>query len=316
MKKIFLMIAPIIFILIISVSYFHTLENSNNETISASIIITKNFGNYTIQQDDITIPKGTSALEALKKVAKVETNYGGGFVSSINNLRSNYPDKKFDWFYYVNGFLANKGAASYIINEGDLIRWDYHTWEFHHQSAILADYPRQIINGYEGRASPTIILYENDFLNDALSIKRQLNNKFGINATCMPINKLSIKEKSISNLIIIARSNNEFISDLNEINAKIGFFAFFDQENIIETDYSGTPYRHHTKAGMIQITQNVWNPKGTYACENIILLISGNDLELIHKSSQILIQELPQLKNCYGLIVTEEELHELPRSKT
>lgn len=312
MKKNLLIVIPIIVLVLISTYTLYSSENQNQETISATIIITKNFSREVIQENTITIPAGSSALDALKKVAKVETSYGGGFVTSINNMKSGYPDEKSDWFYYVNGFFANKGASNYIMTEGDFIRWDYHNWEFQSQSAIFADYPKHFVKGYGGKISPTIIIYDDEFLNEANKLKKQLNSQYGINTTCIETEKLSMTEKMRANLIILATPNNTIVSELNENHKKIGFFAFFDRNSIIEIDPKGSPCGQYSNASMIQITQNIWNPKGNLACENVILVISGTNTEIIRSSIDILIQDSYELESYFGLIITEQSTLILP----
>lgn len=316
MKKILFTVIPIIVIVLISAYHLYSSENQNQETISATVIITKNFGREVIQENVLKIPAGSSALDALKKVAEVETSYGGGFVSSINNMRSGYPDEKFDWFYYVNGFFANKGASNYIITEGDSIRWDYHNWDSQSQSAILADYPKHFIKGYGGKRSPTVIIYDAEFFKEATELKKQLNSQYGINATYIQTEKVSMTEKMSANLIILATPNNTIVSELNENYQKIGFFAFFDRNSIIEIDYKGSPCGQYSNACMIQITQNIWNPKGNLACENVILVISGTDTEIIRRSTDFLIQDSFEFKNYFGLIITEESTFALPTCPT
>ena len=261
-------------------------------------------------------PAGSSALDALKKVAEVETSYGGGFVTSINNMESGYPDKKSDWFYYVNGFFANKGASNYIMTEGDFIRWDYHNWESQSQSAILADYPMHFVKGYGGKISPTVIIYDNEFSTEASKLKKQLNSQHGINATCMQVEELSNTEKMGANLIIFATPNNPIVSELNQNHQKIGFIAFFDRNLIIEKDHKGSLCGQYSNACMIQITQNIWNPKGNLACENVILVISGTNAEIIRSSIDILIQDSYELESYFGLIITEQNTLILPTCPT
>jgi hypothetical protein len=316
MKKILFIAIPMIAIVLISAYHLYPLENQDQETISATIIITKNFGREVIQENAITIPVGSSALDVLKKVAEVETSYGGGFVTSINNMKSGYPDEKSDWFYYVNGFFANKGASNYIITEGDFIRWDYHNWESQSQSAILADYPKHFVKGYGGKISPTVIIYDDEFFTEASKLKKQLNSQYGINAIYMQTEEVSTTEKMRANLIILATSNNPIVSELNENHQKIGFIAFFDRNLIIEKDHKGSLCGQYSNACMIQITQNIWNPKGNLACENVILVISGTDTEIIRRSTDFLIQDSFEFKNYFGLIITEQSTFALPTCPT
>ncbi len=93
--------------------------------------VTQDFAARVLIDRRIPPSPGMTVMDALRKVAKVETQYGGGFVSSINGLESTYGaggDAPRDWFYYVNGRMAKVGAADKVIRPGDVIRWDYHRW--------------------------------------------------------------------------------------------------------------------------------------------------------------------------------------------
>ena len=45
----------------------------------------------------------------------VETRYGGRFVQSIDGLEGGGAGGSVDWFYFVNGFEADVGAAEYEL---------------------------------------------------------------------------------------------------------------------------------------------------------------------------------------------------------
>jgi hypothetical protein len=76
----------------------------------------------------VTLDDGSTAMDALQRVATVETKYVGGFVEAINGVRSQYPGTNKDWFYYVNEVSPNVGAAAYILHDGDVVHWDFHEW--------------------------------------------------------------------------------------------------------------------------------------------------------------------------------------------
>lgn len=104
-------------------------------------------------------------MRALQKVAQVETAYGGGFVKSIDGLRSLYDPVsdtgKADWFFYVNGQMADVGADSYQIHDGDWILFDYHLWEHSLFTTFLVGcFPEPFLHGYGGQPpGSTAVLY-------------------------------------------------------------------------------------------------------------------------------------------------------------
>jgi len=313
MKKSLLFFLFLILIIVISASYILISWDSSKEIIEVNIAITENFGRELVQENTIKISSGSSALDALKSVSQIETKYGGSFVTSINGIKSGFPEDHYDWFFYVNGFLAKDGGSSYIIRGGDSIQWDYHNWESeYHQSAIIGDYPKYFINGYAGSKSPTIIVFENEFLDEASKIRDRFFDKYEINATMKPIETISADEKSKSNVIILAKPNNTIVKELNDIQSKIGFNAYFENNSLIEMDCRSKSFNKYNKAGVIQITQNIWNPKGNRVCENVILLISGTDMESVKNSANVLIEDFSEYRYSFGLIITENKSVKIP----
>jgi hypothetical protein len=88
-------------------------------------------GIETIKQTEVqpatelsfTATKGLSVLDQLKKQATIETQDSayGPFVSAINSVKGGTGGKY--WSFYVNGALAQKGAADYITVGGEKITW-------------------------------------------------------------------------------------------------------------------------------------------------------------------------------------------------
>ncbi len=93
-----------------------------------------------------------TVMRLLQRNAKVETRYGGGFVQSINGL-SGQADagEQIDWFFYVNGLLADRGAASWRVREGERIWWDRHRWDLAQIDAVVGDYPQPMQDGHDGK---------------------------------------------------------------------------------------------------------------------------------------------------------------------
>lgn len=73
-----------------------------------------------------TQTEGVSALELLKKVTdgKVVTKgeAENAFVTSIDGRVASDAKREF-WALYVNGKLSDVGAGSYIVKNGDKIKW-------------------------------------------------------------------------------------------------------------------------------------------------------------------------------------------------
>ncbi len=60
-----------------------------------------------------------------------------------------------DWFYYVNGVEAPKGAAATNVHPGDHIWWDRHDWsQTDSVPAVVGSFPEPFLNGLEGKRLP------------------------------------------------------------------------------------------------------------------------------------------------------------------
>ena len=96
-------------------------------TKGVSLTVTGAFGNRHISTVSRSkVPGSEPAMRMLERSFKISTRYGGGFVESINGLAPNAAST--DWFYYVNGVQASKGAATTAVHAGDHIWWDLHNW--------------------------------------------------------------------------------------------------------------------------------------------------------------------------------------------
>jgi hypothetical protein len=94
--------------------------------------------------------------------------------------------------------------------------------------------------------------------------------------------------------------------------SKIGFNAYFENNALIEMDCRSKSFNKYNKAGVIQITQNIWNPKGNRVCENVILLISGTDIESVKNSANVLIEDFSKYRYSFGLIITDDKSVKIP----
>ena len=95
-------------------------------------------------------------MSLLRRNHKVNTRYGGGFVQSIDgHSGGTIGGDSVDWFYFVNGVEASKGAADTSVHRGDHIWWDMHDWS---QSdavpAVVGSFPEPFLHGSGGKRLP------------------------------------------------------------------------------------------------------------------------------------------------------------------
>lgn len=137
----------------------------NNTSSDVTLAITRDYGRETILKKDVSYNKNDTVMDLLLNNATVNTEYGGGFVSSIEGLQSTMDSGgKDDWFYFVNGTLCDVGAREYFVKSGDHIWWDYHPWSNDNFiGAVTGAYPQPFASASGENAANIFYteLYEN-----------------------------------------------------------------------------------------------------------------------------------------------------------
>jgi uncharacterized protein DUF4430 len=124
------------------------------------LLVTRDFGARVLHEARAPKASGQeTVMSLLMRNYKVGTRYGGGFVESIDGVSGNEEGgKPIDWFYYVNGVEATRGAASTNVNPGDRIWWDRHDWsQTEDVPAVVGAFPEPFLNGLGGRRLPVRI---------------------------------------------------------------------------------------------------------------------------------------------------------------
>jgi Domain of unknown function (DUF4430) len=106
-----------------------------------------------------SVPAGLTVLQALDREADVDTRYGGRFVQSVNGLAGSLSRGR-DWFYFVNGVAADRGAAEYRLRAGEIAWWDYRRWRDSREAVVVVGaFPEPFVHGYAGKVRPVIVRY-------------------------------------------------------------------------------------------------------------------------------------------------------------
>ncbi|MGQ4874807.1 MAG: DUF4430 domain-containing protein [Promethearchaeia archaeon] len=312
-------------------NYYETYETLNpydeSNRINVHITITQNYGKIVLKDEDVEITKGDTIKDALNKIADVEYEYGGGFVVSIDGLESKYPDKYLDWFYFVNGFMADVGLLDYDLQEDDRILWDYHDWNYNNLfwSCIFDDPINTIKQGYEGNTSDVLICYESELYKEiSIDLKNYLIKK-GIDSIVMKeddfVSEIDLGE---NNVILIGGYSMPQMEDFYDKTSSAGFFAYFKNETVIERikNGDGTPpnefkvvetYTSGVNVSLINIAQNPFSPN-TLGSPNgrSCIAFSGLDEDSIIDGVQHFIDEDDVFKRSFGVLIINGESKALP----
>jgi hypothetical protein len=122
------------------------------------LTVTRDFGARVLSRTSAPKVRGAeTVMSLLLRNDKLTTKYGGGFVESIDGLSGGQEvgGDPLDWFYYVNGIEAPKGAAATNVHSGDHVWWDLHDWsQTDDVPAVVGSFPEPFLNGVEGKRLP------------------------------------------------------------------------------------------------------------------------------------------------------------------
>ena len=290
---------------------------SEGDMPTAVIAITKDSGKDLVLEKEISIGPDITALDALQSVAGVETKYGGGFVSAIEGIGSEYggPDnKKKDWFFYINGIAGNIGAGDYILRAGDVEQWDFRDWSYQQfVSAVIGGYPQSLLNGFGDKTAPTFVVYDESFVTEAESLAEQLQDEGVSPVSVVRHDRLTDDARKQGNLIVIAGSGNKLIGELNGAHKKLGFYAYLEPGKIIVLNASGSlSGEYGPGSGLIQAAQNPWNPKGTGVAENVVWMVAGADDDGVKSAAMALLNNADKLRYAFAAIVKQGQVLKIP----
>jgi len=269
------------------------------------ILVTTGFGANNLVDVVAGIDADTSAMEALESVAATETSYGGGFVESINGVDGT---GKSDWFYYVNGLTAKTGAADYVLRSGDIEHWDLHSWSsYRGLSAVMGCFPWAFANGYGGERRPSVVAYEPVYRSEAAGIAGVLGNAGVPDVSLVELAELTPEQTSSSHLVLLAGPDAAPVREVFDNRAKLGLFVSLDGSVLRAFAASGEQKAAYERAaGVLAASQNPWNPKGTGACENVVVVVSGCDEAGVRAAARALAQEHDRLLTWCGAVVESD----------
>ena len=122
----------------------------------AILRVTRDFGHEELGSTSLgSVREGQTVMRMLRSEFDVTTRFGGRFVQSIDGVNGRGAGGQVDWFYWVNGLEADKGAAEWEVLPGDRIQWDHRDWTAAMRvPAIVGAYPEPFASGIEGKRRP------------------------------------------------------------------------------------------------------------------------------------------------------------------
>jgi hypothetical protein len=131
-------------------------EGSERAGGGATLRVTRDFGHEQLGSMRLDkVHEGDTVMRMLRSKFDVTTRFGGRFVQSIDGLAGEGAGGQVDWFFFVNGIEADKGAAEWNVSPGDRIQWDRRDWSGAMRvPAIVGAYPEPFTSGSGGKRRP------------------------------------------------------------------------------------------------------------------------------------------------------------------
>lgn len=122
----------------------------------ATLRVTRDFGHEQLGAARVErVREGQTVMRVLSSEFDVRTRFGGRFVQSIEGLAGRGAADQVDWFFWVNGIDADRGAAEWELAPGDRVQWDHRDWSAAMRvPAIVGAFPEPFAHGIEGKRRP------------------------------------------------------------------------------------------------------------------------------------------------------------------
>jgi Domain of unknown function (DUF4430) len=124
---------------------------------AVQLMVTREFGARVLNSAGAkSASAGETVMDLLRSHNSVATSSDGHIVQGIDGLSGGQQDgQPENWFYYVNGVEAPRGAAKTLVHPGDHVWWDLHDWsQAQAIPAVVGSFPEPFLNGIEGKRLP------------------------------------------------------------------------------------------------------------------------------------------------------------------
>ncbi|MBU5593825.1 DUF4430 domain-containing protein [Amphibacillus sp. MSJ-3] len=99
---------------------------SEVQQLQIELIISQEHGEEILAEEELEVEEGSTLMDILKDNFDIEED--NGFITAINGIKAE-EDEPYAWMYTINGEMASVGAADYKVENGDVIEFDFQSWE-------------------------------------------------------------------------------------------------------------------------------------------------------------------------------------------
>lgn len=239
---------------------------------AVSLTVTRDFGAQPVRPSGpLKVVGQETVMSLLLRNYSVQTEYGGGFVQSIDGHAGDpSASPPVAWFYYVNGVEAPKGAAATNVYPGDRIWWDLHDWSAAESvPAVVGSFPQPFLSGIDGKRYPVRVECTESAQSACQTVAATLQ-RAGVPAALAGISQ-GAKPETLRVLVgPVGEIDFEgAVRALAEGPQTSGVYARLTGSSLTTLDESGTPvHKYGAGAGLIAATQQgneppLWIVTGT-----------------------------------------------------
>lgn len=275
----------------------------------ATLWVTQDFGHRELGSTKLrTVREGQTVMRMLRSKFDVTTRFGGRFVQSIGGLEGQGAGGQVDWFYWVNGLEADKGAAEWDVLPGDRIQWDHRDWSAAMRiPAIVGAFPEPFANGLEGKRRPVRVECD-DVGSPACADARERLNDVGVSTSGSSLGAPGTE--AVTRLVVARWPRARIVrgaADLEEGPEASGVFARFsrDGDTLELLDEKGRTARRVERGDGVGLVLAL-QPRA----DELVWIVTALDDEGLAAAVRALNQR--KLRNAFAVAATGDRVEKLP----
>jgi hypothetical protein len=284
-------------------------EGSTRPGGGATLRVTRDFGHRELGSTTLdSVRESQTVMRMLRSDFDVTTRFGGRFVQSIDGLEGQGAGEQVDWFYWVNGLEADKGASEWEVLPGDRIQWDRRDWSAAMRiPAIVGAYPEPFANGLEGKRRPVRVECEQVGSPPCSEARRRLND-VGVPTSGSSVGAPGTE--AVTRLVVARWPRARIVrgaADLEDGPEATGVFARFTRDgNTLELlDENGRTARRVQRGDGVGLVLAL-HPRA----DELVWIVTALDDEGVAAGVRALDER--KLRNAFAVAVTGDRVEKLP----
>jgi hypothetical protein len=275
----------------------------------ATLRVTRDFGHASLGSVRLDkVREGQTVMRMLRSKFDVTTRFGGRFVQSIDGLAGEGTGGQVDWFFWVNGVEADKGAAEWEVAPGDRIQWDRRDWSGAMRvPAIVGSFPEPFASGMGGKRRPVRVECEDVRARPCTDAREQLERE-GVPTSGSSIGAPGTEE--ITRLVVARWARARGVRGASELEngpESSGVFARFseDGETLELLDEHGDTVRRVRRGDGVGLVLAL-QPRA----DELVWIVTGLDEEGLEAGVRAL--DETKLRDAFAVAATGDRVEKLP----